>query len=369
MESNKLLRTFWPVGQGAFYSELFYNDEQSNGLVVYDCGTLSPQRYVWTCIHELRKRCCGVNKSTEKPIIDVLFISHFHYDHISGINQLMELFNVKKIILPVIPSEVFVDVYLNNYIYDNHKGKPTLELLCRLLSEDYIDTSYIHRFDESDIGHFDKKIFNQIRIDRGYDSLDTIKRIIPTTTIINLNNWQYIPFNYPCEQSFKLFNVMNEHYPELVQLIINEEWKEVKLNVDRIGIKKIKQLYSDIYKNDQNEESMTVLSCPSFESDNRELYCLYTGDSPFRHCNRLSSVKVFYADYWKKFGVLQVPHHGADDDNVKELFDHSRQCVVCYGKNRFGHPGDKALNNMEKSNSKIIHVTNISRPICFSYNV
>ena len=37
----KMIRTFHPVGQGAFYSEEFFNSERNCVFrVVYDCGSL-----------------------------------------------------------------------------------------------------------------------------------------------------------------------------------------------------------------------------------------------------------------------------------------------------------------------------------------
>src|SRR6056297_3109279 len=45
---------------------------------VYDCGTSSPQRLVTNAIAELKRDCQG-----EK--IDLLALSHFHNDHISGV--------------------------------------------------------------------------------------------------------------------------------------------------------------------------------------------------------------------------------------------------------------------------------------------
>ena len=134
---TKIERTFWPVGQGAFYSELFYDEGKPNGLVVYDCGTLSSQKYIKSSIKELRQKFDNSSICENGGInIDILFVSHFHYDHISGITQLLKVFNIKKIVLPVIPQEAYADVYFNNYINERHEGKPTIELLEKFLSDD-----------------------------------------------------------------------------------------------------------------------------------------------------------------------------------------------------------------------------------------
>ena len=67
-----MIRTFHPVGQGAFYSE-----RHSNFNIVYDCGTTSPRR---------ARRV--VEKAFKDEVVDILFISHFDSDHISSIPDL-----------------------------------------------------------------------------------------------------------------------------------------------------------------------------------------------------------------------------------------------------------------------------------------
>lgn len=72
----KMIRTFHPVGHGAFYTERFYDDEN----VVLDCGTLSTATQLNNEIKKLQKS--GMKE------IDAIFISHFHTDHISKIDAL-----------------------------------------------------------------------------------------------------------------------------------------------------------------------------------------------------------------------------------------------------------------------------------------
>lgn len=76
-------RIIHPIGQGAFYSERF-----GNFNIVYDCGE-------WK---KTRKACKLVEKSFDSDKeIDVLFISHFDYDHVSLIPTLKEHFNIKYV--------------------------------------------------------------------------------------------------------------------------------------------------------------------------------------------------------------------------------------------------------------------------------
>lgn len=85
----KLTRTIHPVGQGAFYSETFS-----------DCNN----RPVFTAVYD----CGGKKDYLKKEIetlstVDILFISHFHSDHINGVQDLIDL---KSVVVPTAVTSV-----------------------------------------------------------------------------------------------------------------------------------------------------------------------------------------------------------------------------------------------------------------------
>ena len=67
---------FHPVGFG-----LFTSGKIENFRFVYDCGTKSTQAFVENAID---------SEFQAGDVIDLLVISHFHKDHISGIKKLLE---------------------------------------------------------------------------------------------------------------------------------------------------------------------------------------------------------------------------------------------------------------------------------------
>lgn len=105
--------TFFKAGQGAFYGGRIYDPKNRNcWTIVYDCGSSS---FVKGNIESLKNEIDYFNtyqlnycQSSEKKIIDILFISHLDYDHVSGVLKLINDFEVKKIILPYFQKSVRV---------------------------------------------------------------------------------------------------------------------------------------------------------------------------------------------------------------------------------------------------------------------
>lgn len=83
LDTFNFFRTFHPVGQGAFYSE-----EHEGFTIVYDCGSHPLSNKT----KKLVKRAFG--QDSKEKTIDILFISHFDYDHVSAISTLKS--SVKK---------------------------------------------------------------------------------------------------------------------------------------------------------------------------------------------------------------------------------------------------------------------------------
>lgn len=71
-----MIRTFHSVGQGAFYSEDF-----DNFKMVYDCGSYKNKDLIE---NEVK------NSFDTKEVIDAVFVSHFHEDHINGLEFLLK---------------------------------------------------------------------------------------------------------------------------------------------------------------------------------------------------------------------------------------------------------------------------------------
>ncbi|WP_311398274.1 hypothetical protein [Neisseria cinerea] len=113
----KMQRTFYPVGQGGFYSESF-KTENNNFNVVYDCGSIS--RGVDKVIS---------NSFDKNEDIDILFISHFDSDHVNKINILKNSVGKIKIVIMPLLSEEDKNFLLLVYKWLGSEYKNSLDIL------------------------------------------------------------------------------------------------------------------------------------------------------------------------------------------------------------------------------------------------
>lgn len=85
-------RTQWAVGQGFFHSGKVWG-LGSDVLHVYDCGSLNDAAL---------EREIDLFFERHGKHVDLLFVSHYHYDHVSGFPKLLTEATVDTVIIPVI---------------------------------------------------------------------------------------------------------------------------------------------------------------------------------------------------------------------------------------------------------------------------
>ena len=355
--NNDLIRTFHPIGQGAFYSERhFVNGREFN--FVYDCESTSFN------IEKLEKK---VN-STFPPnhIIDILFISHFHTDHINGLNALKNRYHIKKVILPYCDEEARILVKINNFINDNN-----------------LDTSLID--DPIDFFRQTGKETSVIFIDpveprEGVNLEETsdISTFIPPegkripsgkVFVSNLKDyqWYFIPFNYKQIERRNLFvKVLSD-----LGLTLNDID-----TVERIvfNIKKIKKAYQAV-EGDLNMNSMILFSgnnlkdcifSSTFKRSNNPYFslklnssCIYLGDIDLNEKGVIDDIESKLEILLPNVGTIQIPHHGSVH-NFKNsiIYKNVGAAIISYGKeNKYGHPSDSVIGEITKNGADTYFVT------------
>ncbi|MDR6761920.1 phosphoribosyl 1,2-cyclic phosphodiesterase [Flavobacterium sp. 2755] len=105
----KTLRIFHSAGQGAFYSEVHQNTGSNSGFtIVFDFGSLT--------LKDKKLELLVSSAFRKKHIIDILFISHFHTDHVNGLDFLKKNYRIKKVVLPLLDDTAKILMKISNFI-------------------------------------------------------------------------------------------------------------------------------------------------------------------------------------------------------------------------------------------------------------
>lgn len=91
---------FLPVGQGLFATGSLTSGAARTFNWVYDCGTVGDQTKLSDAVKWYRTK--DHPGTTDFPQIDLLTISHFDNDHISGMELLLQSFSVDTLLLPYV---------------------------------------------------------------------------------------------------------------------------------------------------------------------------------------------------------------------------------------------------------------------------
>ena len=325
------LRSLRPVGQGAFYTEVFKKDDGTLFTVVYDCGTETDSSILEAQIDEFKK---------EITQIDLLFISHFHRDHISGLDKLLDGIPVIKTVIPMLPEQILTLARVQNLLQYKKEAIDTDDIIKELYLSDetsgrFGDLTVIEPLDYSDLSGEEKNdVLGQGKRARNGSSVGGFESL-----------WEYVPFNsvsIPDQRAIDFMKGLKD-----IEGALDDDGN---LNVSRIihGCRtKVMALYKDVMKGaDENLYTMTVESRPSGslakDSDPsvvREARCLYTGN--FDSAGNPGLWKRFSSIYdYKAFGMVQIPHHGSKHSWRKEfLKGNPRRFFISVGTtNTYHHP-------------------------------
>lgn len=285
MSSVRLERTIWPVGHGAFYTEQF-KDERDRVLftAAYDCGGRNQG--------VINPPIKTVTNNFTKPI-DLLFISHFHADHINGLPLLLDKKMVGRIILPQLAQEVVLEAIVYNFIQASNGGSTLVDPNSDVLN---LQTQLINWLQEGAdnitqiVGENENDEPQTIDINEGREE-DGV-RSVP----VNLNPtihsgsqlcikqsknliWRYIPVCYiDASNSAKLLDDFKGKYPNIVNEDDTINWRTVveilqeELPKEERGkgkpkyknIGEIKGIYENIFQVQKGEQPHNNYSMPVY---------------------------------------------------------------------------------------------------------
>lgn len=361
-----MIRTFHPIGQGAFYTEEF-----DNFTFVYDCGTDTDG-----------KKRIGKYVSNHFDIneeINFLFISHFHRDHINGLEYLLSKYTVKRIFIPQYDIyeriiELFNTSNEGDYekidinLFDNKLILDPIETI-KSISIDTEVTLVRHDYGDSiiedDINDY------EVSPDNYLNSGEMLSSPIP--------NWIFIPINY--KDKFRS-HVFSEELKKLnIEFRNTDDFVKAWSRKDKR--KNVINTFKDLSYS-PNENSMVVYSGPKNEGKNYFLKnifsqsipdddfsfplllninnhagCIYFGDYEAKNKGALELIKNRLKEYYNSACTIQIPHHGSFEnysENINER--HNIYSVISYGeRNRHKHPSPCTRKLIEKNAGILFEVT------------
>ena len=358
-------RIFFPIGQGAFYAE---KHDQFN--IVYDCGNYRKTKLSENIVKQ---------SFTKNDDIDILFISHLDWDHISLLKTLKESVNsIRKVILPLLHNDI--KILLKN-IYHS-LGYSSLDIIDdpeKFFGDNtkiiYIYPSENNRSNESG---------EEITISHDNNNLPSV---INSGTAIKIRDyqdyWCFVPYNIKNKERIEnLEKKLKKAGLDMQKLITDPDYAMRII----IGPKKddLKKCYKSL-EGKINENSLVIYSGPiprrtprsSFIQshyttnydydydydyhyryfDFRAVGCIYTGDVDLNKFD----IKDVYKQFWDTVGTVQIPHHGAIKNFEESFLKNNGRSLICpisYGiRNSYGHPSPNVVNNISLNGSFVIHIT------------
>jgi beta-lactamase superfamily II metal-dependent hydrolase len=339
----ELIRTFHPVGQGAFYTER-HNFNGTDFTIVYDCGSTTLKG------RKLERKIESTFPKDQQ--IDILFISHFHADHINGIEALAKHCKIKRVVMPFLDEDAKTLIRVNNLIDSNYSDTRLIDN-----PEDFFgDDIPIITINPAEIAQND----NGINLEGATEitTINTHRRDFESGTVFipfSGIDWFFIPFNY-------------KHDVRKNQFV--KALKACGLTLKGIDtIDEINKHKSDIinaYKKvdgDLNTNSMILFSGKKSDDpvrcfqpyENFYFYrhhlhsgCLYMGDIDLNEPSIVKDINAKFKPLLPFIGTIQVPHHGSVHNFSASILQHEICCAIfSYGTtNKYGHPSDKVIGDV-----------------------
>lgn len=375
---------FQPVGQGAFYTGVFTH--RLNNRVfsfVYDCGTHSSRQYI-------NKQIDLFVTAIRNQKLDILFISHFHDDHINKIGELLDKTGgAKYAILPYLTPEELFMAYVDAEI--SGADPETLSFIqnqTQYLFERKVEhIIFIHPSDdksssfndEPDIKDpdpqrvlsedFEFQISKQLVPVSHFDKQDQVSHYYDLGKFTIVNFWEFKFFNKTRNSSIidafvidlkKLLTVTSFDFNDLANFIANNK---------STFQKKFNAIYSKNFGARQliNDTSLVIYHGPIIEIANRKVFkkwlllkaggTLLTGDIKFdQNCLTQIKSKWIGKKYIDKVDIFQIPHHGAEnyiESSVISTYTNVYWWVINFGLgNKYKHPRQSIVDLIDSNKSK-----------------
>ena len=373
--------TYHSVGQGLFFEGRFQSGRKEISLV-YDCGTeKSYKPYLKHAISQF--------KSTTNHI-DILVVSHFDFDHISGMHNLLKECTVSQIILPYLTDEEILIYLLSQPSLPTQDEQWYIEFLRNphiVLADEFESiekiTFIVNEFDKSvwlNLLDISSEDFESNQIVRNYRNIE-IKIQKSVEDYIVSPNLSLKFYNYPISPQKKVafmnkvesemkrhgdnnihslahrvlsdlaeatafkksYSYLNKSNHNNVSLLMVYDFKMIKGNCLNLAIRK-EQL--DIFETQPHTYNLEASRFIHF----------FTGDISFKYIRKHLQIYEHYKDLLPSVDAIQVPHHGSKhnwNDDLLSRVPRKAFFIVSSGLgNSYRHPHTEVTKKIE-ANHKI----------------
>lgn len=363
----ELVRTFHPIGHGAFYTECFYENypqDKPKYAVVYDCGCFeaakegtNPQLY------KHRIESVIDNVFPRDVVIDALFISHFHTDHINGVAHLRDRCDVKRIFIPVLTPDIVIEAYLYNALYNGGEGNDILSSFyngeIKMVTEiqPYRNNTPPENIQWHDITEEWTEISSSLPAGDGF----CLPNYSPA--------WYYIPYNNHIKEQQLTAELLfapavnNERVDlEILSEIVKNKIGECKATYEKVFTGKHNSYSMTLYSGNNCEKGCHI-NCHIDSAVNRNYCitnCLYMGDFDAKKPAKFDALQNYYRKQWDRIGLIQVPHHGSINNYNDNLYDRPCVAIISVGEtDKYGHPDVGVLKSLQQKKCLSLLVTEI----------
>ncbi|MBR4918901.1 MAG: MBL fold metallo-hydrolase [Bacteroidales bacterium] len=361
----KVTRIIHPVGQGGFYTETF-SDDQQEATFVYDCGGFDNAQKKMNSYLD-----CFLSNKKPKKKIEAVFISHFHADHINGLQYLLENAEVKYLFLPQLSEDVMLEALVYNYcltrsnklvndflisLYNGKVRFGSNRARTRIIQIESVDDHILPDDLHSESFYNNNTEFNawDWRKKKVVD-LSTVETL-SASTVLQYCSWLYIPYNSKVRPAKE--TDLKKKLSKMLGTEITVE--NLPLLIEKYTVEACREIYKKVFGSNQNHTSMILFSgtienvkifhcedISNHQDDENWLYyknnrhlnlnnpnMLYTGDY---EPNRRVGCMWYYSKLWNTIATIQIPHHGSQNNYDEELYKNPSRGIVSVGNNNSHH--------------------------------
>jgi len=376
--------TQWGVGHGGFHTQLTQVIAPGSSVTdfrfIYDCGTKNSQGPLRDCITQY----VGRLEVDRVGALDLVILSHFDYDHVSGLpwlSKMLRRHNVKvgRVFAPAITP-------LESLLLIAHNDPPT-RWYVNLLANPYGELSSLFPGAEvallepataPDFADLDERPQSQGRSPHSVSLDATDMRHV----------WAAIPYAHQLAISGR------EDFVTLVRTALEIDIERLDFDEllrtiggDRGTLRKIKLLSADMFGHGGvNANSVCLWAGPDampasgrvthdhawgssqLLPDHSPAAWLGTGDAVLRDAGSAGFVNYYGRPRLDSVAYVGAPHHGSEHNSDEDFWRHFRRGtrVTTHAQGLYGHPHARTLHDIEAAGLVPVPVSQLHGPMRFT---